>query len=260
MGRERQTVNRRTYLKVTGASGAAVFTAGCLGGLTGGSSEEIVPGTAVGFPPFEIRNEDDEIDGFDVELLETVVDETDYTLGGWENFDFKTLIPSLTSEKIDVIAAALTINEERKQTIAFTDPYYSADQGILVPEGGEFRPSTLADLAGRTLGAQKGTTGEGVIQDVVENADYRGYNSYVLAVEDLENQNLEAVVLDQPVAQSFEANRDVEISFVYETGEEYGFGVRKNDNDLGEALNNGLAAVQDSSEYQELTTKWFGEE
>jgi len=253
-------MDRRTYLKVTGASGVAVVTAGCLGDLTGGGSEEIIPGTAVGFPPFEIRNDEGEIDGFDIELLEAIVAETDYEIGEWKNFDFKSLVPSLTSEKIDVIAAAMTINEERDQTIDFTDPYYSADQAILVRAGGNFQPSSLGDLSGRTLGAQKGTTGQAVTEDEVDGADARGYNSYVLAVQDLENRNLDAVVLDKPVAESFAANRNVEIAFIYETGEQYGFGVRENDDDLTEALNDGLAAVQDSGEFQEITTKWFGEE
>lgn len=260
MGRNNAPVSRRTYLKLTGASGVAVLTAGCLSDLTGGGSEEIVPGTAVGFPPFEIRNDDDEIDGFDIELLEAIVAETDYELGEWQNFDFKSLVPSLTSDEIDVIAAAMTITEDREETISFTDPYYSADQGVLVRSGGNFQPSSIEDLEGRTLGAQKGTTGESVVKDEVEDADDRGYDSYVLAVEDLQNDNLDAVVLDQPVAQSFEANQDVSIAFVYETGEQYGFGVRKDDDDLREALNDGLATVQDDGTFQDLTTEWFGEE
>ncbi|HKL29317.1 MAG TPA: transporter substrate-binding domain-containing protein [Natrialbaceae archaeon] len=261
MRRDNASVDRRTYLKLTGAGGVAMMTAGCLSDLTGGGdSQEIVAGTAVGFPPFEIRNDQGEIDGFDIELLEAIVDETDYELTDWRNFDFKSLVPSLTSDEIDVIAAAMTITEEREQTISFTDPYYSADQGVLVRSGGDFQPSSLGDLAGRTLGAQKGTTGESVAQDEVEDSTYRGYDSYVLAVQDLQNRNLDAVVLDQPVAQSFEANQNVEIAFVYETGEEYGFGVRKNDDDLREALNDGLATVQDDGTFQDLTTKWFGEE
>jgi polar amino acid transport system substrate-binding protein len=268
MGSDNAPIDRRTYLKLTGAGGVTVLTAGCLSDLTGGGggSQEIIPGTAVGFPPFEIRNDQGEIDGFDVELLEAIVDETDYTLADWKNFDFKALVPALTSEKIDIIAAAMTITDERDQTIDFTDPYYSADQAILVREAGDFSPSSLDDLAGQTLGAQKGTTGESVIKSelvetgMIKAANYRGYNSYVLAVQDLENRNLDAIVLDKPVAESFEANRAVNVAFIYETGEQYGFGVRENDDDLTEALNDGLAAVQDSGQFQEITTKWFGEE
>jgi polar amino acid transport system substrate-binding protein len=240
-------------------------TAGCLGDLTGGGdSQELVPGTNVGFPPFEMR-QGNEIVGFDIDLLGAIVEETDYTLADWENLDFSALVPALKNDKIDVIGAAMTITEDRDEEIDFTDPYYSADQAVLVREGGNFNPSKLDDLSGRTLGSQQGTTGESVIKDElvatgkVKSSDYRAYDSYVLAVQDLLNKNTDAVVIDKPVAQSFEAERAVSIAFIYETGENYGFGVRENDDDVRQALNDGLQAVRDDGTYQEITSKWFGE-
>jgi len=260
MGREfTHDMDRRTYVKLVGAGS----TAGLVG-LAGCSSQdggqELVPGTAPGFPPFEIR-EGGEITGFDIELLQAIVDETDYTLAEWEAFEFSSLIPALTEERIDVIAAAMTINEERDQTIDFTDPYYNADQAVLVREGGDFQPSSLADLEGRPVGAQEGTTGEGVIQeeDWYDEANYNAYGSYVLAVEDLENGNIDAVVLDTPVAETFSADRDVEVAFTVETGERYGFGIREDEDDLQSALNSGLETVMDDGTYQDLTREWFGE-
>jgi len=205
-----------------------------------------------------------ELVGFDVDLLEAVVAETDYELSGWKEFEFSSLIPALTNDNIDVVAAAMTITDERDQTIDFTDPYYNADQAILVREDGDFSPSSLDDLSGRPVGAQKGTTGEGVVQDELIDAGklsesmYNGYDSYVLAVEDLINGNIDAIVIDTPVANTFAANRPVEVAFTVSTGERYGFGVREDADDLTQALNEGLQTVMDDGTYRDLTENWFG--
>jgi polar amino acid transport system substrate-binding protein len=229
----------------------------------GGGSEGIVAGTASGFPPFE-ETVDGELQGFDIDLLEAVLDETEFELEEWEDFNsFDSLIPGLQNDRIDVIAAAMTITDDRKQSISFTDPYYDANQAILVRAGGDFQPSSLDDLSGKRVGAQRGTTGESVVQDeLVEpgklsESNYKGYDNYTLAVTDLENENIDAVVLDTPVADSFESDRDVETAFTYETGEQYGFGVRQDDDDLREALNDGLEVVMEDGTYEELTKKWF---
>ncbi len=235
------------------------------GGGDGGGEKTIVAGTAPGFPPFEMK-QNNELVGFDIDLLEAVVSETDYTLSEWRTFEFNSLIPALQNDRIDVIAAAMTINEERKRTISFSNPYYNADQAILVREGGDFQPQSLDDLSGRKVGAQEGTTGAGLVESrlieegKLEQANYNAYGNYVLAVEDLENGNIDAVVLDVPVAQTFAEERNVEVATVVETGERYGFGVRQNDDDLRSALNSGLQAVRDSGKYEEIRNKWFGSE
>jgi polar amino acid transport system substrate-binding protein len=229
----------------------------------GGETTTITAGTAPGFPPFEIK-EGGELTGFDVELLEAVVAAAPgYELGGWQEFEFSGLIPALTNDRIDVIAAAMTITEERKQTIAFSDPYYEADQSVLVREGGDFSPQSLDDLGGHPIGAQKGTTGEDVVKtELIEagtlnQSNYKAYGNYTLAVQDLQNNNIDAIVLDKPVAQTFQAQRDVTVAFTYETGEQYGFGLRDGDEDLTTAINEGLATVQDDGTYEELRNEWF---
>ena len=257
-------MSRRTYLKLTGASSVAGLsaTAGCLGG--GDESQTITPGTAPGFPPFEMK-EDGELVGFDVDLLEAVVAETDYELGEWEEFEFGSLIPALQNERIDAIAAAMTINEDRKEQIAFSDPYWESDQSVLVREGGDFQPSDWPEFEGMAVGAQSGTTGAGVVKDqlinegIISEDDYSSYGSYVLAVEDLENGNIDAIVIDNPVAETFAADRDVAVAFVHETGEQFGFGIRQGESELQTALNEGLKAVKEGGEYGQLKKTWFAE-
>ncbi|MDS0259503.1 basic amino acid ABC transporter substrate-binding protein [Haloarcula sp. S1CR25-12] len=257
-------LSRRRYLTTVGGAAVTLSVAGCSGNdSSNGDERTITAGTAPGFPPFEMK-EGGELVGFDVDLLTAVVEQTDYTLSGWEEFKFDSLTPALLNNNIDVIAAGLTIGPDRDENIDFSDPYYSSDQAIVVRSDGSFSPGSLPDLADRTVGAQKGTTGESTVQDelvgdeITEN-QYNAYGNYVLAIQDLENGNVDAVVIDVPVANSFAANRPVEVAFVYETGEKFGFGVREGDEARQSALNEGLGTVRESGTYEELTQKWFGE-
>lgn len=273
--------NRRTFLKSVGGTGVALTVAGCTSGgdgdgsTTAGTTGEstttsdvttITPGTASGFPPFEFVNDSGDLVGFDIDLLSAVVEQTDgYELGSWEDLAFDQLIVALDNGNIDVAAAAMTINPDRDETIDFTDPYYDANQAVLVREGGSFRPESKDDLADRPIGAQAGTTGKDQMDSLVEDGTISSsqtntYENYVLAVQDLANGNIDAVIVDTPVAETFVANRDVVVSFTIETGEQYGFGVRENASDLQSALNEGLQAVQDNGTYADLTEEWFASE
>ena len=122
---------------------------------------------------------------------------------------------------------------------------------------GDFQPGSKADLSGHPVGAQTGTTGQTEAEGAVSDSNFKGYGNYVLAVEDLVNGNIDAVVVDTPVAETFVQDRPVEIAFTIQTGEQYGFGVRTDDDDLQTALNDGLSTVRDNGTYDELTRKWF---
>lgn len=258
-------ITRRDSLRYGGCVALALLTAGYLQDDED-DAEGVVVGTEAGFPPFEMI-EDGEIVGFDVDLTEAVLEEAEgYELEEWRDMEFGSLIPALQDGSIDLIAAAMTITEEREEQIAFSDPYFSADQSVLVAETAEFQPESLEDFDGQAVGAQVGTTGEGVVEeDLIEDgriddADYSSYDSYVLAVEDLERGIVDAIVIDEPVGETFADERDVEVAFVHETGEEFGLGVRQEDEDLLEAVNEGLEAIEEDSTYDELVSEWFGEE
>lgn len=253
------SLDRRAYLKTVGAAASVTVVAGC---LDDDDETVINPGTASGFPPFEFI-EDGELTGFDVDLTEAVVEEAGFELGEWTDLDFDSLIPALTDGDIDFIAAAMTITEDRAETIAFTDPYFESDQSVLVREGGDFQPTAEADLAEAAgIGAQSGTTGEGEVErlideGVVDGGDFTTYDNYPLAIEDLTAEIIDAVMVDLPVAESFEATRDVEIAFTIETGEEFGFGMRQDDTRIDD-INTALGAVQDDSTYDDIVADYFG--
>ncbi|WP_226010982.1 basic amino acid ABC transporter substrate-binding protein [Halomicrobium salinisoli] len=256
----RFSMDRRAYLKTVGAAGASAAVAGCQGGGSG-SDDTIVPGTASGFPPFEYT-QDGELVGFDVALAEETIDRAGYEVGDWVDVEFDSLIPSLTEGDIDLVAAAMTINDERDQTIDFSDPYWESNQAVLVREGGDFQPESTDDLEGQRVGAQSGTTGEEQVQGLIDDGtvsgdDYRQYDNYTLAVEDLENGNVDAVVIDVPVAENFAGDRSVVIAFQIETGEQFGFGLREDDDRI-EDVNSALSEIRDDGTYEELVSEYFG--
>lgn len=254
-------VDRRSYLKAVGAVGVTGVLAGCTGGDSGSDGNDVInPGTAPGFPPFEFT-EDDELVGFDIDLAEAAIEQAGYEVGEWTEIEFDSLIPSLTEENIDLIAAAMTINDDREETIAFTDPYYESDQAVLVAEDGDLSPESVEDLADARVGAQSGTTGEDEVEALVEDGtvsedDVQQYDNYTLGVQDLENGNVDALIVDIPVAENFADERAVTIAFTIETGEVYGMGMRQDDDRLAD-INEALAELEDDGTYEELLTEWF---
>lgn len=183
---------------------AGDVTEGADGGTGSGT---IVAGTAPGFAPFEY-NEGGELTGFDIELTEAIVARTDFEFGGFETFEFDSLIPALQNGNIDMIAAAMTITDDRDEQIDFSDSYYEANQAVLVSSSADFDPSSRQDLEGSVVGAQSGTTGEGEVDKLIEDGiisedDKRTYDNYELAVNDLESGNIDAVIIDVPVAENF---------------------------------------------------------
>jgi len=250
------SLDRRSYLKAVGAAGATTAVAGCLD-----DDENVInPGTASGFPPFEFT-QDGELVGFDIDLAEAVIERAGYEVGEWTDIEFDSLIPSLVEGNIDMAAAAMTITEERQETIAFSSPYYEADQAVLIRDDGDFDLESVEDLGGLVVGAQSGTTGEGELEDLIDDGtidedDSRQYENYTLGVQDLENENVDALILDVPVAETFADSRSVVVAFIIETGEEYGFGLRQDDNRIDD-LNAALEEIQEDGTYDDLVTEWF---
>lgn len=232
--------------------------------LTGCVEEEnkIIIGTSADFPPFEFIGSDGTITGFDIEMTTSILEDAGYTVEV-KDIAFDSLIASLQNDKIDVIAAAMTITNEREQQIDFSDPYYEADQSILVKVGNDLNLSTNIDLQNYTVGAQTGTTGAAWIEtNLVDNGtmgteDFKRYETYTLAVLDLANENIDAIVLDKPVAESYVKNQDVEIVMTIITGENYGLGVREGNSKLLEEINSGLATLMESEEWDDLILEYF---
>jgi polar amino acid transport system substrate-binding protein len=250
---------------------AMFSTAMVLSGCTEEKKEnKIIVGTSADFPPFEYM-EGGKIVGFDIELITAILENLNYTVEV-KDIAFMSLIPSLQADKIDVIAAGMTIDDEREEVIDFSDPYYKADQSVLIKTGSgvEINASHdlenfTASLANLTIGAQIGTTGEIWIEEnlintsIIPEDNYTPYELYINAIADLDigPERLDAIILDLDVAKSFAENANREVAYTILTDENYGFGVKEGNTALLDKINEELETFIGSDEWFDLINKYF---
>lgn len=223
-----------------------------------GLAQTYTVGTSAGFPPFEYV-EDGEIVGFDIDLMKAIGEEMGFDVE-FEDIAFDSLIPALKTGNIDVVAAGMTITEQRENTVDFTNSYYSADQSIIVKEESGKNISVL--YGDNDISVQTGTTGdlwvtENLKDQGILTGNVKRYDTFVLCVSDLVNGNVDAVVLDSPVAQRYAEMRPVEIVGVIVTGENYGLAVNEGNAELLEKLNEGLRRIRENGKMNELIAKHF---
>ena len=232
--------------------GSALFATAC------GGSDALVLCTDAPYPPMEMEI-DGEFTGFDIELMRAIADELGRDLEV-NNIGFDPITSGLAMEsgECEIAAASITITAERAENINFSDPYFTADQSLLVAAGSGI--TNLAGFAGKNLGVQTGTTGEmyanandpgatiisfenpgdiftalaageveGVLQDIVPNAEY---------------------VLNNP--------NDADLVETYPTDESYGFAVKKEGSeDLLKSVNEALAKLVEDGTYDQIYNDWF---
>ncbi len=243
---------------------AMVIGAVALSGCTQETENKIIVGTSADFPPFEYKDTNGNIIGFDIDLIKKVLTDQGYTVEV-QDIGFDSLIPALQTGKIDVIAAAMTIDDERKQQVDFSIPYYDSNQTVLVKVGADVNITTIEDMKNYTIGAQTGTTGWDWVNDTLVATEklssdkFRSYDLYTDAVADLiiGPSRVGAIVIDSPVAKAFAKNGNVKIVLNITTNESYGFAVEKGNTELVNKINTGLTAVMATTYWAELVEKYF---
>lgn len=221
---------------------------------------KLIVGSDLDYPPFESLK-GDVPEGFDIDIVTALARE----LGVEAEFKkeiFDTLIPTLKAGgKFDMVASAMTIKPERQLEIDFTEPYFDSNQSIAMKKGGTY--SAPADLKGKKVGVQSGTTGEAWANENLKPAGaeivtFKGTSDAFAA---LQAGNVAAVVNDLPVSAELvkDETRGLEVVAQVPTGEQYGFGVSKDNPGLRAALNDALAKIKASGEYDEIYEKWFGD-
>jgi polar amino acid transport system substrate-binding protein len=243
---------------------AMIIGAIALSGCTQETKNKIIVGTSADFPPFEYKATNQTIIGFDIDLIKKVLTDQGYTVEV-QDIGFDSLIPALQTGKIDVIAAAMTIDDERKQQVDFSIPYYDSNQTVLVKVGANVTIRTIEDLKNYTVGAQTGTTGWGWVNDTLvatgklSSDNFRNYDLYTDAVADLiiGPSRVGAIVIDSPVAKAFAKNGNVKIVLNMTTNESYGFAVKKGNTALVNKIDTGLTAVMATTYWEELIEKYF---
>ncbi len=221
------------------------------------------------FPPFEyvgdgtdtfddITSNEGNVTGFDVAMMNEIGKRIGVTVE-IEDMDFDGIIPALGS-KIDVAATGMTITDERKESVNFSDPYYDATQSVLVSEDSTI--ATEDDLKNASaIGVQAGTTGETVARGINDAATV-SVKSFNQAVADLVNGKNDAVILDQVPAEAFATSYSGQLKvldgsqFNFDT-EQYGIAMPKDDEVMLNAINGALAAMKADGTYDTLVEQYI---
>jgi polar amino acid transport system substrate-binding protein len=232
--------------------------------FAGGTKEagKIVIATDATWPPMEMVDESKNIVGFDIDLMTAAAKAGGFTVE-FKNTAWEGIFAGLAAGKYDAVMSSVTITDERKKEMDFSIPYVNAGQ-ILVVRTEVTGVTTLTDLAGKTLGAQIGTTGAFEIEKVKDanNIEEKTYDDIGLAIADLANGRLDGVVCDTPVAaqyalQSKEYKGKLKIVGEQFTEEYYGVAVKKGNQKLLDVINAGLKKVLDAGDNKAIEAKWL---
>lgn len=218
----------------------------------------LVFGTNAEFPPFEYVGDDGEPDGFDVALIKAVGEKLGKEVQV-ENMEFDSLVSSI-GNRIDGAIAGMTVTEERKAEVDFSDPYYEAVQYVIVTADSQI--ATADDLKNKTIGCQLGTTGMFLAEDI-EGVTAQTYNRAVDAVNDLVNGRVDAVIIDKNPAEVFNTKFEGKVkimdgaNFGFET-EEYAIALPKGSDLVGQ-VNQALADLKADGTFDALVAQYIGE-
>lgn len=240
---------------------AVAFAAMTLVGCSGNTAEEgvLTVGTNAEFPPFEYVGDDGEVDGFDMALIREIGSRMGKEVV-IENMEFASLVSSIGT-KIDVAVAGMTVTEERQKTVDFSDPYYTAVQYVILPAGSDI--AAAADLEGKKIGVQLGTTGDFIVEEI-PGAEAGQYNKAVDAVNDLINGRVDCVIIDKNpalvFADKFEGQVEVVdgAQFAFEP-EEYAIAMPKGNTELAKQINEALQEIKEDGTFDDLVKHYIEE-
>jgi polar amino acid transport system substrate-binding protein len=224
---------------------------------------KIVIGLDDNFPPMGFRDDKNQLVGFDIDLAR----EAAKRLGAQVEFkpiDWSAKEAELNGHRVDALWNGLTITEERKKNIAFTAPYLQNRQIIVVTNDSPIK--TKADLAGKTVGVQDGSTAVDAVERDSATAkslkELKKFGDNVTALMDLKTGRLDAVVVDEVVGRYYLTKKPGEYRVLDDNfgTEEYGVGVRKDDTALLASLQDALNKMKQDSAAGAISTKWFGKD
>jgi polar amino acid transport system substrate-binding protein len=207
----------------------------------------------------EMVDENKEIVGFDIDLMKAAAEKGGFTVE-FQNTAWDGIFAGLAAGVYDAVISSVTITEERKKTMDFSVPYINAGQILIVPQATS-GVDELADLKGKSVGAQIGTTGSFEVEKI-SGVELLTYDEIGLAFEDLANGRIDAVVADTPVAADYalmNPNYKGRLKIVGEpfTDEYYGVAVKKDNKEILDAINKGLNAILNTDTYKNIENEWL---
>lgn len=216
-------------------------------------------GMDTAYPPFE-NKEGDEFVGFDVDMATEIADRLDLELElvstAWDG-----IFEALKAKKFDMVMSAVTITDDRRKSMDFSDPYIDSNQSLAVKIGSDIK--TKDDLGGKIIGVQIGTTGEETAKEINKEIGFKEIKTYddtLLAFEDLKAGRIDAIINDYPVSMYLSKDEpELDVIETIETNEKYGIAFAQDNDDLREAINKVLAEMKNDGTYDVIYEEWFGE-
>jgi ABC-type amino acid transport substrate-binding protein len=213
----------------------------------------IIIGTSAAYAPFDFV-ENGEIAGYDHDLGDAIARRMKVK-AEWQNIDFKGIIAALKSGRVDILITAMTKTPEREQQITFSAPYYDAGIGAAFPLSHPIAKPD--DLVGKVVGVQLGTSGEAFARAISGVKEIKTYDAILLALKDLENGRIQAVVNPLPaIKYNLRGMAGIGTTGVWKSSA-VGINTRKEDADLLAEINRQLDALKNDGLLEKLDKKWF---
>jgi len=228
------------------------------------AQEKIRIGTEGAYPPFNFITADGKLEGFDIDiaraLCEEMKAECEFVTQDWDG-----MIPALQAGKFDAIIASMSITEERKKQVDFTNKYYNTPPAVVAPKDSDIQGVTKDDLAGKTIGAQGSTTHFNYAEATYTDSEVRSYPTAEEYQLDMANGRLDAIVDDIIVLTDWLKTEDGACCKIVGTikpvpeihGEGAGIAIRKGEDELREKFNAAIKAIRANGKYKEINDKYF---
>ena len=218
-------------------------------------------GTDAAYAPFELQNEKGEIVGFSIDLLRAIAAKAGIEVK-FINTPWEGIFNTLAQGDRDLLISSITITDERRQSMDFSNPYFDAQQLIAVPETSKI--TKFGDLKTLKVGVQTGTTGDEVVSKLLgkTNTNIKRFESTPLALKELEAGGVDAVVADNGVVINYVANNTVSkfrtVNDAAFAPEQYGIAVKKGNDEMLAKINKGLADIKADGTYEKIYSQYFG--
>ncbi len=237
------------------ASSEAASTSAAAGELTTVEAGKLTMATNATFPPYEMTTDSGDIEGIDVDTAKAIAEKLGLELQ-IDDMDFDAALLSVQQGKADIAMAGITVTDERKAVMAFSDSYATGIQSIIVPEGSDI--ASPDDLAGKKIGTQRGTTGYIYCSDDFGDENVVAYDNGLTAVQALNNGQVDAVVIDNAPAKEFvAANPGLKVLETSYAEEDYAIGMSKDNTALVEAVNAALEELKADGTLQSIVDKYI---
>ena len=252
--------NKKIVIVVLFSLLAMLLAMGSIGSLAA-EKKVYINGVDADFPPFAYIDEKGNPVGFDIECVNWIAEEMGFEVKH-QPISWDTIIPNLTAKKIDFIASGLSITEERKKVIAFTIPYWWIDFVVIAREDSDL--NIITTLSGKhTLAVSRGCSAQEWVQTNLVKEGIFGEDKFVncesalMALNDVASGRSDSTIGDDVMLGLAIVGKPLKILGTIKTGETYGYGVRKDDQELKDLLDEGLRRLMKSPKWEELKAKWI---